>query len=101
MNPAELMAELLAWLVYMGATAHARWDVVIAPDPWRLVWPVACALGAGLLVGRGRRATPLVERVRRVAHDPRVRETVERPRQTSGGRPAPGVLAVLLGPPRR
>ncbi len=98
MNPAELTAELFAWLVYMGATAHARWDVVIAPDPWRLVWPVACALGAGLVVGRGRRATPLVERIRRLELDARVRETVELPRETSGGRPLPGVLGVLLGP---
>ena len=98
MNPAQLTAEVFAWLAYMGAIAHARWDVVIAPVPWRLVWPVACALGAGLLVGRGRRATPLVERIRRLELDARLRETVELPRESPAGRPLPGVLGVLLGP---
>jgi hypothetical protein len=98
MNAAYAVGQLLAWLQGMAALGHARWDVVIAPGPWLLVWPAACALGAGLLVGRGRRPVPLAERIRRLDLDARVRETVEFRRERPEGRPLPGVLGVLLGP---
>jgi tight adherence protein C len=89
---------VLATLAELGALVHARWVVVIDPDPWRLAWPAACALGAGLLVGWGSRPRSLAERMRRLELDARVRETVDVPVQRPRSRPLPGVLGILLGP---
>ncbi|MDQ6675374.1 MAG: type II secretion system F family protein [Chloroflexota bacterium] len=98
MNPGSTVAHVLATLGGLGVLLHARWEVVIGPDPWRLVWPTACAMGAGLLVGWGNRPMPLSERLRRLELNARVRETVDQPRERPRGRPLPGVLGVLLGP---
>ena len=98
MNLAATIAHLLAVGAQMTALLHARWEVVVSPDPWRLIWPTAGALGAGLLVGWGRRPTPLAERMRRLELDARVRETVALRRERSTARPLPGVFGVLLAP---
>jgi len=98
MNPAEGVAQLLGWLGHLSTVLQARWEVVIRPDPWRLAWPAACALGAGLLVGWGKRPTALAERMRRLELDTRVRETVELPRERPAVRALPGMLGVLFGP---
>jgi tight adherence protein C len=94
MNPALMAAYLQA----LAAFGHARWDAVIAPDLGRLVWPAACALGAALVVGRGRRPLPLAERLRQLDLDARVRETVDAPRDRPTGPRLPGLLGVLFGP---
>lgn len=98
MNVAESITQFVARLGQLSAVLHTRWELVIAPDPWRLAWPLACALGAGLLVGWGVRPLSLVERMRRLELDTRVRETVDLPRERPAGRPLPGVLGVLFGP---
>jgi Flp pilus assembly protein TadB len=98
MSPGEAAAHVVATLGQLGVLLHARWEAVIGPDPWRLAWPTACALGAGLLVGWGTRPLPLAERLRRLELDARLRETVDLPRQPARRRPLPGVPGVLLGP---
>lgn len=89
---------LLGWMAATATAGHARWDLVVAPQPGRLVWPLLFALGAGLLVGRGRRPLPLAERMRRLDLDARLPETLAGRGDQTGSGPLPGGPGVLLGP---
>src|SRR5229473_852082 len=96
---AAQLSALVTQLLVNAAAAQQRWDMVIAPQPTVLVWPLLFAVGVGLVIGLGSRPLPLAERVRRLNLEVRMRETAEPPVvDRVGAHVLPGVPGTLLNP---
>jgi tight adherence protein C len=96
---AAQLSALVTQLLVNAAAAQQRWDMVIAPQPTLLVWPLMFAVGVGLVFGLGSRPLPLAERVRRLNLEVRMRETAEPPVGDGvGAQVLPGVPGTLLNP---